>query len=123
MLQREVEKWRGRGDGLPPPTRQSIEERGKLVQPPVVLTRQPRGEAKAVESSGNSHRPKVAEIPVVLAASRDGMRNDRDATSKKPLLFPAARGALGVRALRMELRGFQATFLAWMLLRKEQPRE
>ena len=87
--------------------------------PPVVPTRRPRGEAKAVRGNGDGHRTKVAEIPVVLAASRDGIRNDRDATSKKPLLPPTASGTRGGRALRMERRGLQATTPAWMILRKE----
>ncbi len=81
-----------------------MEKGGKLVQPPVGPTRRPRGEAKTVESTGNSHRPKMAEIPVVPAASRDDIRNDREATSKKPFLPPTARGTRGSRALRVERR-------------------
>jgi len=58
----------------------------------MVPTRRPSSKAKIVGSDNNSHRPKLATVPMVLTTSRDGIGDYRDASGKKFVLSAAAKG-------------------------------
>jgi len=115
-LQRQVERRHIIGGGRTAPPRSRMEKGGKFVQPSLVPPRRLGSETKAVGSSGNRHRLQVAKVPVVPTSRRDGNQDRRDATSKKPYLSAAERGARGGRALCMERRDIQTATPLLMLL-------